>query len=264
MSNLEKTIDTVDRYFSAHSPHDLDMADIAAFCAQNTDGSTMSSILEEILNSEKSLAEVASRSYAVSPIFTKLMLHRSDAAGWGLRVHLFTPDSDNTHQEPWHEHRWMLGSSVLAGRLLSRNAVAKIVEAPEDVASSDAMYMYNVADKRRVGAIVPVFAGQCVLDNVFDAEVPAGSSYGHHVVLAHALTITEPTVTAVVTGPDARSYASFIEPEPLRYAERPLPVPLTPEMVKTSIQNSLELIESADLSAQAGQSPYPELLAFSS
>lgn len=249
----EKTAAFMEKFHAKAAPTSA----LAEFCAEEVTPVSIEPILEEVLAVEALQERVAASSYKVSPHFTKLMLNHAGAGNWGVRVHLFTPDHDRPITEPWHEHRWMLGSTVLSGRLGSQNAIAEVIGKDQ---TADTYLKYHVPDKKITGSIRPAFIGACLLDNEFDFTVPAGTSYGHHVDLAHRLIITEPTVTAVVTAPDQRSYASFIEPRPLQYVERPRPASLTPRELVQAVQQALGLIRAEDHSHTAAASPLPDML----
>lgn len=262
MSQLKEMSVAIDEFFRINDPESLDMPTLANFCATTIHRRSVIAVLDEIIDSPTLLDTVSATSYRVSPHFLKLLLYR-DPSGWGVRIHSLDPGEDGPIQEPWHKHRWMLGSSVVKGTIVSDNAMTHLIPSTETSAlPPDVMHQYALRDKRKVGSIQPRYEGPCILKDRFKARVPAGYSYSHHDSMAHRLIISEPTITAVLTSPDTRADATFIEPVPLTYTERPNPATLSPSETRLAILAvRSQLLQSHVPSLQTpSPSPFPERL----
>jgi hypothetical protein len=216
--------------------------------------------LIQILDSDILLEQVSAMSYWVTPHFLKLMLHK-DQVGWGLRIHSLSHSGTNPLIEPWHEHRWIYGSSVLTGQLTTENGKVIMAEHLDDVNHGPTLYYkYEVPDKRVTGKVQPQFVGRCALAHRFNFNVTTGQSYSSHPDLAHRLVITQPTVTAIVTSHDLREMASFIEEEPLSYAERMLKPALNLDEARELLQLTRDqLMANSHAPIAVTRSPFPEL-----
>jgi hypothetical protein len=264
VSSLEKLSINISNFFESNP--ELKMERFADFGSEVINTISITNILNEVLENPTLLDEVSRESYEVSSNFLKLLLHRDKTTGWGLRVHVFTPEAGQRLDEPWHEHRWDLVSSVLAGAIHSENAFAEIKssdqsdDTPED---NQEMYYYSIPDKRIVGSIQPKLLGKCALQNVFSLSVREGQTYAHQSALAHHLTLLPEdgiTITSVITAPPNRTQAAFIEYEPLNFKERERPKPLGKQATIASIQSTINEISKPKASKDLQESPQPDYL----
>lgn len=131
-------------------------------------------MLEQIIDDDDQLAEIADRSYYHANNFLKLVLMAGDTNPWKLRLHVWHPQPDVTEEatEDVHSHRWDFTTTLLAGEYCAREFRA--VEGEGDADDYQHLkYLPVGADQ----SFTLEHQGSARLLNVFEAVLPAGTVY---------------------------------------------------------------------------------------
>lgn len=131
-------------------------------------------MLEQIIDDDDELAEIAARSYYHANNFLKLVLMSGDTSQWKLRLHVWHPQPDVTEEvtEDVHSHRWDFTTALLAGEYCAREFRA--IEGESDADNYQHLkYLPVGADQ----SFTLEHQGSASLLNVFEAVLPAGTVY---------------------------------------------------------------------------------------
>jgi hypothetical protein len=207
-------------------------------------------LLEEILEDDRMLAEIAAGSYRHVNHFDKIVLvdseHQSD---YRLTFHLWNPPytEEELNEELIHDHRFSFWSTVVTGTLRS--------ESFSRAEGGLNFRQYEYVPERRTRMNFYEFVGEAVLRSDGATEKPAGTSYYlsyekiHRVQLPH----TAMTCTLVLRGPRERSHSNVFNttyPDgSLRITNRPF----SPDQLATKLADLAETI--ARRLAYAGSRP---------
>lgn len=157
-------------------------------------------VVHDILNNDKHLRKVASRSYRHSNGFDKFVLIISTDPPYKLRLHIWWENEDIVSSEHIHNHSWDFSSALVTGAFRfqtyepGRNGLhlykyeckfPKPIEKGQEIKDSDAGYKM-------------CYLGKSELVNIFDTIFSKGDSYSLSQNVLHRITNIPKTLTSTV------------------------------------------------------------------
>lgn len=163
-------------------------------------------LLEQILDAEDFLAEIAGRSYRHVNHFDKIVLVDSErSSDYRLTLHLWDPPytERELNEELIHDHRFSFWSTILAGTLRS--------ESFSRLPGGLRFRQYRYVPERRTRTNFYKFVGDATLGSSGITKKAAGSSYYLSYETIHRVQLPqdEMTCTLVLRGPRERSHSNI-------------------------------------------------------
>lgn len=164
------------------------------------------SLLEQILDDDEVVAEIAGRSYRHVNHFDKIVLVDSEHdADYRLTLHLWNPPytEQELNEELIHDHRFSFWSTVLAGTLRSESFSHR---------RDGVLYrQYQYVPERRTSTNFYEFVGEATLRSSGITEKQAGSAYYLSYETIHRVELPrdETTCTLVLRGPRERRHSNI-------------------------------------------------------
>jgi len=204
-------------------------------------------LLEQLLEEDDALAQIAARSYRHVNHFDKIVLVDSERkSDYRLTLHLWQPPytEEELNEELIHDHRFSFWSTVLAGTLRS-----------ESFQGSDTgrIYrQYEYVPERRTKTNLYTFVGEASLRSNGTAEEHAGGSYYLPYETIHRVELPRQdiTCTLVLRGPRERDNSNIFNTSYPQTDTRVTNRPFSPRQLAAKLAS---LAEAVSIRARAGQ-----------